>query len=77
MVFLSYYNVVNDVRTLEKTKSIAYNADGNIVTYGENTYVYDRIGRLVRENNKALDKTYTFVYNEGGKSQPFTRAQPR
>ena len=43
-----------------------YNADGNIIRYGENTYEYDRIGRLVRENNKNLDKTYTFEYNVGG-----------
>ena len=63
---ISYYNVINDAEALEKTESIAYNADGNIITCGENTYVYDRIGRLVRENNKPLDKTYTFVYNEGG-----------
>ena len=63
---ISYYNVLNNVETLEKTENVAYNTDGNIVTYGENTYVYDRIGRLVRENNKALDKTYTFMYNEGG-----------
>ena len=63
---ISYYNVLNNVATLEKTENVAYNTDGNIVTYRENTYVYDRIGRLVRENNKALDKTYTFEYNEGG-----------
>ena len=63
---ISYYNVVNDVSTLEKKESIAYNSDGNIVTYGENTYEYDRIGRLIRENNKILDKTFLFCYNEGG-----------
>ena len=63
---VSYYNVVNDVSTFEKTESIAYNADGNIITYGENTYVYDNLGRLIRENNKSLDKTTIFVYNVGG-----------
>ena len=63
---ISYYNVLNNAETLEKTENVEYNSDGNISAYGDNTYVYDRIGRLVRENNKALDKTYVFVYNEGG-----------
>ena len=63
---VSYYNMVNDVSTLEKTEGIVYNADGNIITYGDNTYVYDNLGRLLRENNKALDKTFLFVYNVGG-----------
>ncbi len=63
---VSYYNVVNNVSTLEKSENIAYNADGNIVTYGDNTYVYDNLGRLLRENNKNLDKTTVFVYNVGG-----------
>ena len=63
---VSYYNVVNNVSTLEKSENIAYNADGNIITYGENTYVYDNLGRLIRENNKNLDKTFLFVYNVGG-----------
>lgn len=30
------------------------------------TYVYDGFGQLVRENNKALDKTYIYSYNEIG-----------
>lgn len=63
---VTYHNIVNDVATLEKTENIAYNADGNIITCGENTYVYDNLGRLIRENNKALDKTFLFMYNVGG-----------
>ena len=32
----------------------------------DNTYIYDNLDRIVRENNKNLDKTYTWIYNEGG-----------
>ena len=55
-----------NVLSHEKTEHVAYNTDGHIVTYGDNTYAYDRIGRLVRENNKSLDKTFLFCYNVGG-----------
>ena len=63
---VSYYNIVNNVSTFEKTENVEYNTDGNIVVCGENTYVYDRIGRLTRENNTTLDKTFVFEYNVGG-----------
>ncbi|MBQ9978367.1 MAG: RHS repeat-associated core domain-containing protein [Clostridia bacterium] len=58
--------MVNNVATFEKAENIEYNADGHIVTYGDNTCVYDGLGRLIRENNKALDKTFLFEYNVGG-----------
>ncbi|MBR2617754.1 MAG: RHS repeat-associated core domain-containing protein, partial [Paludibacteraceae bacterium] len=32
----------------------------------ENTYEYDEFGQLIRENNKALDKTYVYEYNDIG-----------
>ena len=31
-----------------------------------NTYVYDAFGQLIRENNKSLDKTFVYEYNEIG-----------
>ncbi len=31
-----------------------------------NSYVYDSFGQLIRENNKALDKTFIYGYNEIG-----------
>lgn len=30
------------------------------------SYVYDNVGQLVRENNAELNKTYTYVYDKGG-----------
>lgn len=50
-----------------------YDAMGRIVgetdsvdTSFKNTYVYDSFGRLVQENNKSLDKTFVFKYNDNG-----------
>lgn len=63
---VSYYNYANGSDTWEKEEVIEYDADGNIVKYGDNTYAYDNLGRIVRENNKALDKTFVFEYNIGG-----------
>ena len=63
---VSYYNYANGSDTWEKEEAIGYDADGNIVEYGDNTYAYDNLGRIVRENNKALDKTFVFEYNIGG-----------
>ena len=73
--------MVNNVATFEKAENIEYNADGNIVVYGENSYAYDGLGRLIRENNKALDKTFLFEYNVGGNIMyrsefPYTTGTP-
>ena len=50
-----------------------YDAMGRIVseydssdTSFNNTYVYDAFGQLIRENNKSLDKTFIYEYNEIG-----------
>ena len=60
------YRVENNVETLESTKAVEYDADGNITKYGDNTYVYDGLGRLIRENNKDLNKTYLYAYDTRG-----------
>ena len=55
----------NDVVETE-TLSFTYDANGNITTYGYNTYTYDKFNRLTRENNYYLDKTITWEYDVGG-----------
>ena len=51
-------------------ESFAYDSDGNIISINKNsgkvTYEYDKLDRLVRENNPLLDKTYTYEYDKGG-----------
>lgn len=66
MSAIQHYKVVNGIATLEKTEYIDYDANGNIVSYGGTTYVYDGIGRLIRENNPTLDKTILWTYDVGG-----------
>ena len=53
--------------------SYTYDAMGRILgesdsadTGFNNTYVYDAFGQLIRENNKSLDKTFVYEYNEIG-----------
>ena len=35
----------------------------SVNTNANTTYVYDSFGQLIRENNKALDKTFVYEYN--------------
>ena len=49
----------------------SYDENGNIISIKENgvkivRYVYDCVSRLVREDNKKLNKTYIFSYDKGG-----------
>ncbi len=51
--------------------SYTYDAKGNIRTVSENdvlnlTYTYDSLDRLVREDNKDLDETIVYTYDERG-----------
>ncbi|MGM9631814.1 MAG: hypothetical protein ACI3XL_01820, partial [Eubacteriales bacterium] len=56
------------------TDTYGYDALGRITSHSyssastsdSKTYVYDSCGQLVRENNKALDKTYMYEYNNIG-----------
>jgi len=66
--------------------SYSYDSYGRITaetdlvdTTRSNNYVYDGFGQLIRENNKALDKTYIYSYNGIGniteaKEYPYTTA---
>lgn len=48
-----------------------YDKNGNITEIRQNNlllnrYFYDSLNRIVREDNKQLDKTYTYAYDMGG-----------
>ena len=54
-----------------KTDSYTYDAAGNIRTYTQNgvlqnTYTYDALGQLTRDDNAVLNATYTYSYDTGG-----------
>ncbi len=60
----------------------AYDVMGNIEKVYENgelaiRYQYDALNRLVREDNKTLDKTYVFVCEEKSSVETFVRLQQR
>ena len=41
--------------------------ENNVETLTElHSYVYDKVGQLVRENNAELNKTFVYVYDKGG-----------
>ena len=63
---VSRYKIENGVSTSESFENIAYDANGNITQCGGTTYVYDKLNRLVRENNSTLDKTTTWCYDISG-----------
>ena len=54
--------------TLVRTDDVEYEANGNITKYGNITYAYDKLGRLIRDNNphEDIDKTTTWCYDIGG-----------
>ena len=58
--------IVNGTKRIEYT----YDSNGNITAIKEggktNTYVYDELNQLTRENNAALNKTVTYRYDAGG-----------
>ncbi len=56
---------------IQDSETITYDNLGNIssILYQNNkqiNYIYDSIGRLTRENNQILNKTYIYTYDEGG-----------
>ena len=60
------YSMVGETATLVRSDIVTYDANGNITKYGNVTYVYDGLNRLVRENNPSIDKTTTWCYDVGG-----------
>ena len=68
-------NNVRDVKNGTTFHNISYDYDAlgritdevdSVDTNFNNHYDYDSFGQLVRENNKSLDKTFVYEYNESG-----------
>ena len=74
MALLSLPQIAPPVRSSDRLGRNAHRKDasahGNILTVtGGGTavsYVYDGLDQLVRENNQAAGKTWTYTYNAGG-----------
>ena len=60
------YSVSGTTETLVRTDTVEYDANGNITKYGNVTYEYDNLNRLVRENNPTIDKTTIWSYDING-----------
>ena len=64
--------VISTVGSNSTTYNYTYDNNGNITQITnaggviQNKYYYDDIGRLVREDNKAANKTYTWTYDNAG-----------
>ena len=60
------YTVSGTAEILVRTDAVEYDENGNISKYGNVTYQYDNLNRLVRENNPTLDKTTIWSYDISG-----------
>ena len=62
------YNISGSSVAIARTDDVEHDANGNITKYGNVTYEYDKLGRLVRENNPTtgIDKTTTWCYDVSG-----------
>ena len=54
-----------EARILDNEDVVEYDSLGNITKYGYVTYVYDGLGRLIRENNPSIDRIIVWEYNTG------------
>lgn len=64
-----------DVKNGSTINNVSYSYDSmgritsevdSVNTNVNTTYVYDSFGQLIRENNKALDKTFIYCYDSIG-----------
>ena len=65
---VEHYSVDSNGETHTGDEEVEYDANGNITKYGNVTYEYDKLGRLIRENNphEGIDKTTTWCYDISG-----------
>lgn len=68
---IRFGNKINDQFVLRDSVKYAYDEMGNIAKVYENgklvvTYEYDKLNRLVRENNKKRNETQLFAYDNNG-----------
>ncbi|MBQ3042420.1 MAG: RHS repeat-associated core domain-containing protein, partial [Clostridia bacterium] len=63
---VSRYKITNGVPSNESYEEISYDANGNITQCYGTAFVYDKLNRLVRENNSTLDKTFVWCYDTSG-----------
>ena len=65
-----YVSKIND--SVVDTYNYTYDNNGNItqITDANGTvmwrYIYDSLGRLIREDNRVIDRTYIYTYNTAG-----------
>ncbi len=69
---IRFYNAPGSYSTysLQASDEYTYDKNGNITaienSWGDRTYVYDDLNRLVRENDGLLDQTVVYTYDNGG-----------
>ncbi len=69
---IHYYNAPDDYSTypLQASYGYTYDKNGNITlienNWGDRSYEYDKLNRLVRENDELLDQTVVYTYDNGG-----------
>ena len=60
------YNMSGTTATLVRTDAVEFDANGNITKYGNVTYEYDGLNRLVKETNPTIDRVKEWCYDVGG-----------
>ncbi|KUP08306.1 hypothetical protein Q75_02940 [Bacillus coahuilensis p1.1.43] len=63
-------SITNQISSVDNRIEYTYDGNGNIKTIKENgktnSYIYNELNELTRENNAQLGKTFTYQYDVGG-----------
>ena len=71
-ITVNLYGGEGETQISSKTYRYTYDQNGNITEIKDannviqNKYYYDDLGQLIREDNRALNKTYTYEYDDAG-----------